>query len=903
MNYINRVIMKNSKRFKRRSIITILGIAIATALIYSVFSLGLIYWNYTYDLRVKTSGDWNIELKNTNADYAQGLEENYSDVDSFYVVNRGWTDYSSEDILNSFDNKYMNMMAFSEEAMKKLPVNLTQGRLPQSENEIILPDTVHMNSNYNVGDNVALNVGSIQTELINKNYEHFLKQEVQDHSQFGISQGQNYNYVLNMSQRKNQRGYYDDENYYYHFMGIENINSKQYTVTGFYEPDDFLYKYFDAYYLAISALDESAVSGEDSVNAYIKFDNPYSINSEESLQIMQDSNAIVSKNDEVLASFGLSDADKSFAIQIILELIMTLIILHCAFLLIFNTFSISSTERNVQYGVLSSIGATGRQIFNSIISESLFFALIGIPLGFLMGKGIITLGINFIRGTNSVKSAENIISGFLNPAYIILVPLIIVLIIVFMSAYIPALRASKTKPISAVKFLPTHKLAIKQLKTNVLVEKIFKFEGVLALKDLNRNQKKYHRTVISLAISIILLIGSSATSIFLTEYSNKSFGNIDASLVCRVSVTDKDDILSNSVFNDMSEELDLDKFANCGRIDCKSFVSDTSFSADGKKYYQQGNDTSILVVNDEVFRRLVESFGVDSDEYFGEGLKAVALDHLKYYDDEKDKYVSYDLFNDSPNKYVNIHSYNLDHDTMSVRIAIGAHSDKVSQINDIFSSNGGDRNFSEYSGDNLLLLIPEEQYNYATENGIYFDKNQISSQFMFYSDNTEADKEKIKDYMLENNIEYSLRDIAAERAQNDSIIYIIKAFSYCFVFIILVVTIANVFNTILTGLPTRKREFAMFTSVGMDKKSFMKLIWYESFFYGIKAMIYGIPLSFIETVLIYLLFSTQTNIVFAFPFYSLIFGILIILAIGFITFIYTRHITKNINLLEYLRMD
>ena len=306
---------------------------------------------------------------------------------------------------------------------------------------------------------------------------------------------------------------------------------------------------------------------------------------------------------------------------------------------------------------------------------------------------------------------------------------------------------------------------------------------------------------------------------------------------------------------------------------------------------------------DDVFRRLVESFGVDSSQYFGEGLKAVALDRLKYYDDENDKYIKYDLFNDSPNKYVNIHSYNLDHDTMSVRVAIGDHADSVSQINEIFSSDGGKRSFSEYSGDNLLLLIPEEQYNYATENGIYFDMEQISSHFMFDSDNTEEDKEKIREYMMDNNIEYSIRDIAAEMAQNKNIIHIIKAFSYCFVFIILAVTVANVFNSILTGLPTRKREFAMFTSVGMDKKSFLKLIWYESFFYGIKALLISIPLSLIETVLIYLIFSTQTSIQFDFPTKSLIFGILIIFAIGFITFIYTRHITKDINLLDYLRMD
>ncbi len=74
---------------------------------------------------------------------------------------------------------------------------------------------------------------------------------------------------------------------------------------------------------------------------------------------------------------------------------------------------------------------------------------------------------------------------------------------------------------------------------------------------------------------------------------------------------------------------------------------------------------------------------------------------------------------------------------------------------------------------------------------------------------------------------------------------VVGIFVYGFITLITLICVANVFNTISTGMALRRREFAMLKSIGMTPKSINRMIWYESFFYGFKALLYGLPASFL----------------------------------------------------------
>ena len=77
----------------------------------------------------------------------------------------------------------------------------------------------------------------------------------------------------------------------------------------------------------------------------------------------------------------------------------------------------------------------------------------------------------------------------------------------------------------------------------------------------------------------------------------------------------------------------------------------------------------------------------------------------------------------------------------------------------------------------------------------------------------------------------------------------ISVFSYGFIALITLISVANIFNTISTNMNLRRREFAMLRSVGMTPKSFNRMIYFESLFYGLKALLYGLPAALLLSVL------------------------------------------------------
>src|SRR5699024_3140707 len=79
--------------------------------------------------------------------------------------------------------------------------------------------------------------------------------------------------------------------------------------------------------------------------------------------------------------------------------------------------------------------------------------------------------------------------------------------------------------------------------------------------------------------------------------------------------------------------------------------------------------------------------------------------------------------------------------------------------------------------------------------------------------------------------------------QDKQLILLLKVFTYGFITLITAISVANIFNTISTSIALRRREFAMLKSIGMTPKGFNKMIRYESIFFGLKALLYGLPIS------------------------------------------------------------
>lgn len=175
-------------------------------------------------------------------------------------------------------------------------------------------------------------------------------------------------------------------------------------------------------------------------------------------------------------------------------IILTVIIVISSIVVIYNIFYISIIERIQTIGLLSCIGFTRKQIKKMIIKEGSIFAMIGIPLGIVLGYALSYLVIPMIQLNNPINIKSSI--------YTVPVVSIIIFITVYISTLKPARYASKIPPIELVRYSEGNSKVFKVKKResnkNVLSD--------LAFANLWRNKKRTLLTIISVTLSGMLFI-------------------------------------------------------------------------------------------------------------------------------------------------------------------------------------------------------------------------------------------------------------------------------------------------------------------------------------------------------------------------------------------------------------
>ena len=139
--------------------------------------------------------------------------------------------------------------------------------------------------------------------------------------------------------------------------------------------------------------------------------------------------------------------------------------------------------------------------------------------------------------------------------------------------------------------------------------------------------------------------------------------------------------------------------------------------------------------------------------------------------------------------------------------------------------------------------------------------------------------------------------------ENRNMIFIANVFSYTFIIMISLIAVANVFNTISTNIRLRRRELAMLRSVGMSEHDFQKMMNFECAFYGMRTLLFGLPIATISSWLIYkwMVGGGADNIQFVFPWVSIGISIFSVLFLVFITMLYAISKIKKENIIDALR--
>ena len=85
-------------------------------------------------------------------------------------------------------------------------------------------------------------------------------------------------------------------------------------------------------------------------------------------------------------------------------------------------------------------------------------------------------------------------------------------------------------------------------------------------------------------------------------------------------------------------------------------------------------------------------------------------------------------------------------------------------------------------------------------------------------------------------------DMVSSIEMMNSTTLIMQVFLYGFITLMALISVANIFNTVSTSIDLRRKEFAMLKSVGVTPKGFNRMLRFECLFYGLKALVFGLPL-------------------------------------------------------------
>lgn len=898
MNIMNHVTLKGLKKNTTRTIVTIIGIILSTAMITAVTTFASSIQNYILNYTIAREGDWHGMVDTSDAEVYQKIQEDDRFRQVSVVRDGGYAPLKGG--VNEY-KPYLYIMELDDQSFDTLPIHLTEGRLPQNANEVVIPDHILSNGGveYKIGDEINLEVGQryIDGEVLNQN--NALIYEEEGESEEHIT-GDGTNQEV---EQQDTDGFVLEE--------FRATGTRTFTVVGISERFSYRIEGFSAPgYSIITKFEESSVNAgeEEHLNIYFKANKPREIYDIE-LEFYQEYEVEgFALNSDVLRYQGISDIDSLNAVVYGLATIIMILIMVGSISLIYNSFSISVSERKKQFGLLSSVGATRKQLVNSVFFEAFFIAVIGIPLG--IGSGIVGIGITLFQ----LKDNFTKMLGLSVPVELtlsistlsVIMAIILSFITILISAYIPARRTKKVSAMDAVRQNEDVKLTAKNVKTSFITRKVFGLEGDLALKNLKRNRRRYRSTVFSLFISVLLFISASAFSMYLRDSVTNVYEdyNYDISYDTYYNAHE-DESLSKEQMEAYEDIRNLESIQD-GSIIRASFLESTlSKEQVQPSYYlkmieqgfvNEGEDLSIYIslfaVDHETFSNYVNELGLNQEKYQNaDEITAIAVDKQHSYDIEENRYVNTSMLKEQSETSLEVIDWEYQDNNLSIPIVLGDFAETTPL------------GVQEYHSSNGIILIVDDEVILNADNKMK-DFYWRSYQMYFESEEPFLAVEEIEKILTDEELHTSGIYNAAEQVEdNRNTITILNVFAYGFIILMSLITIANVFNTITTNINLRRREFAMLKSVGMTSRSFHKMLNYECIFYGLKALLYGIPVSTFVTYLIYKSIQQGVDMNFYLPIQSIVISIFSVFFVVFISMMYSMRKIKKENILDALKNE
>lgn len=587
--------------------------------------------------------------------------------------------------------------------------------------------------------------------------------------------------------------------------------------------------------------------------------------------------------------------------------ILIAVIMVGSILVIYNSFAISVSERKKQFGSLSSVGATKKQIRSLVLQEGAILGGIGIPLGILFGIGGIGITlkvVNELLKPMMAESGQNWNLHLVVSFQAILIALIFIAITIYLSVMVPAKRASKISPIEAIRGNDDIKINGKKLKTPKWFRTLFGIEGELALKNLKRSKKKYRTTVISLMISIILFISVSGFIGYMYNGFDSLYKSVDYDYSIQIygSDTKEKREQKEKITNRIENSKNVDKLSVIDRVYSYTELKEERLDANMRKaikekervrqyFYEENGQyrvgVNLIALNDIQMEEYLKQLGISK---LGEN--EVIL--INYVDMLMSAKIEGDLTNLKANEDIDVSIQvreNADKSKEEPKYQTIKKAFKIAKVTDKMP-------FGVTNQDNPIAIA------ITNKKALEGFEDQMFTSMVFTAKDEQGLKEELKEIeKMPTNFMVFVENVKEQIQQQRNLKLVINIFLYGFIALISAIGIANIFNTISTNILLRKREFAMLKSIGMTERGFKKMLDLECIFYGTKALLFGLPIGIIICYFLNQGFENAIEFAFSLPWSSIIISIVSVYFVVFITMLYASGKMKKENIIDSLREE
>lgn len=553
----------------------------------------------------------------------------------------------------------------------------------------------------------------------------------------------------------------------------------------------------------------------------------------------------ITYNHELLALYFIRDPqDTAPRLLFPLFVLVTVMASFSLIMIIHNSFAVSMNARVHQFGIFSSIGATPKQIRACLLQEAAALCAVPVIAGNLLGS-VICIGLlkltNELLG-NGVSGRHEAVFSY-HPLVLVLT-LLVTVITIWISAWLPARKLSKLTPLEAIK--NTGELQLKRRKKSRILMLLFGVEGELAGNALKAQRKALRTASLSLIFSFMAftimqcfftLSGISTRETYFERYQD----------VWDIMVTVKDaEIDSFGETEEIQSLSGVDSAIVYQKAMAKRMIAEEEMSEVMKSFggfsYASGNyvtkvdngwfvNAPIIILDDASFMTYCEQIGV-TPRLNGTVIRNQIRD-VTNTDFRHPRYMPYIKEENSTSILMQAGN-----EEITAEIPILCYTEEVPVLREEYAT------LDYYE---LVHFIPVSLWEeikgqiagceediyirvLAKGNATLAELNELQSEVV---------QRVTKAYMVES------ENRIQEKETNDKQIQGMMAIFGGFCVLLAIIGIGNVFSNTLGFVRQRKREFARYMSVGLTPEEIRKMICLEALVIAGRPVFLTLPLAVI----------------------------------------------------------